>query len=122
MSEQEDVLPSAPVGVPPAPPEGGDTAAEEAARLREELAQLRRERDARERREAVDGLLQRHRYVTPEIVQALGTDFPLERLEAVAGAIDRAFLQALPPSVGRGGLTPSDEGRATWGGLFRSAL
>ncbi|MGW2815133.1 hypothetical protein [Streptomyces sp. NPDC001415] len=124
MSEL-DALPSVPSAEPPLPPEPDSTSqTTEADRLRTELAELRRERDARERQDAVDGLLRRFQYMTPEIVQALGDDFPLDRLEAVAAAVNGAVhVGRYPRGLGRGGLDPTDGNQrdVTWGRLFTQA-
>ncbi|MEH6373275.1 hypothetical protein V7793_02775 [Streptomyces sp. KLMMK] len=72
-------------------------------------------------------LVSRYHYVTAEIVQALPEDLAVDRLDAVAGAINQAMHAAMPTApnprgMGRGGLTPNEERRtATWDGLFRTA-
>ncbi len=67
--------------------------------------------------------MRRFHYISEEIVQSLPEDLPADRVEAVAAAINQAMHTALnPPGMGRGGLTPAQERRATWDGLFRSAL
>ncbi|MFI1199445.1 hypothetical protein K2224_12355 [Streptomyces sp. BHT-5-2] len=91
--------------------------------LEEERDRLAAERAERDRADAMVAVVRRYHYVTQEIVQALPEDFPADRLEAVACAINQAMHTAHnPPGIGRGGLTPSEERRATWDGLFRSAL
>ncbi|WP_052865611.1 hypothetical protein [Streptomyces niger] len=112
----------------PAPGDGGTGPDAEAlqARVREleeERDRLAAERAERDRTDAVAAVVSRYEHITGEIVQALPEDLPTDRLEAVAGAVNKAMHAALnPPGLGRGGLTPSGERRATWDGLFRSAL
>ncbi|MFC0847112.1 hypothetical protein ACFH04_25855 [Streptomyces noboritoensis] len=123
MSEL-DTFPPVPAEEPPLPQEPDDAAETETDRLRAEVADLRRERDAWERQDAVDGLLQRFQYMTPEIVQALGDDIPLDRLEAVAKAVNGAVHGGrYPRGLGRGGLDPTggDRQDVTWDRLFSQA-
>ncbi|WP_206502212.1 hypothetical protein [Streptomyces chrestomyceticus] len=124
---EAEVVPEVPETTPD-PADGGAGPDAEAlqARVREleeERDRLAAERAERDRADAVTAVVSRYEHITAEIVQALPEDLPTDRLEAVAGAVNKAMHAALnPPGLGRGGLTPSGERRATWGGLFRSAL
>ncbi|MFJ9616875.1 hypothetical protein [Streptomyces noursei] len=91
--------------------------------LEAERDQLAAEKAARDRADAVTAVVRRFHYISEGIVQALPEDLPADRVEAVAAAINQAMHAAVnPPGIGRGGLTPYEERRATWDGLFRSAL
>ncbi|MFI9082181.1 hypothetical protein ACIGW8_38130 [Streptomyces sioyaensis] len=101
---------------------GAETLQTRVQELEAERDQLVAEKARRDRADAVVAVVRRYEHVTEEIVQALPADLPTDCMEAVAGAVNRAMHAALnPPGIGHGGLTPSEERRATWNGLFRSA-
>ncbi|MFK0293602.1 hypothetical protein ACIQU6_24440 [Streptomyces sp. NPDC090442] len=117
---ETEVAPEAPE---PATDPAGGNAEPDVEALQMRLRELEAEKAERERTDALAAVVRRFHYISEEIVQALPEDLSADRVEAVAAAINQAMHAAMnPPAIGRGGLTPSEERRATWDGLFRSTL
>ncbi|UJB43449.1 hypothetical protein [Streptomyces sp. A1-5] len=117
-------------------PTGSDTASDAEAlqarvrELEEERDRLAAEKAERERADAMAAIVSRHRYMTEEIIQALPDGLSVERLEAVAGALNKAIPMAMNKAwnerasdgMGKGGLDPTQPRGASWDRLLRNTL